>query len=224
MFSADTSDTEYRIAVPLDFDDPNPAEYDSDDDEEPSTPTLLLHVTYPDEYPDVAPILDISADGDLGRYLELPDDSAQLLSSLDSTIEESLGMAMVFALHSTLKDAAESLIAERIATLRAAEEERIAEQEKIENAKFHGTMVNRETFLAWRDEFQKEISVGKEKKREDLLGGEGRKDKLARERGEGKATGRELWETGVAKGGDYDEGEDDVAAVEGGVEKLSVKA
>lgn len=132
---------------------------------EPEPPIMLLTVRYPEAYPDVGPDLSLSNSLDSSNesqpYFNLSEDKEQLLSSLESTIEENLGMAMVFALVSTLKENAEELIAGRKAVTAKAREEALLEAERQENAKFHGQAVTRESFLAWRAQFMDEM----EKKR-----------------------------------------------------------
>ena len=61
------------------------------------------------------PNLDISAPPNAPPHplISISEDKGRLLDSLTATIDESLGMAMVFTLVSTLKEAAETLIAER---------------------------------------------------------------------------------------------------------------
>ena len=123
-------------------------------------------------------------------------------------------MAMVFTLVSTLKDGAELLIEERknaAQALRDFEEQKLEEEE---NKKFHGTAVTRETFLAWREQFRKEIEEEELRKQEEKEA----EDKKKKVKEEKRMTGKELWLSGLAKG-DEDEGMDEVE----GVEKLKIE-
>ncbi|KAJ2981889.1 hypothetical protein NUW58_g6571 [Xylaria curta] len=108
-YCTDISDTEYRIAVKL-----NPPDSD-DGDEGAEPPTLILHVRYPEAYPDEAPILDLSPPANAPPHprFSVSADKEQLLRGLDDTIQENLGMAMVFTLVTTLTELAEQLMTDR---------------------------------------------------------------------------------------------------------------
>jgi len=183
---------------------------------------MHLKVTYPEAYPDEAPILDLfpPPSAPAHPFFNLAADKDELLASLTESIEENIGMAMIFALVSTLKDNAEQLIALRQEEARNIHEEKVLAAEREENKKFHGTPVNPETFLKWRDEFRKEME--KEREREE------REEEIAeKKRNRGKEatvllTGKQLWERGmVGKIEEDDEGEDGLGM---GVEKLKVEA
>ena len=203
----DISETSFRITISLDVQDAS--------DEAPEAPVILLNVTYPEAYPDVGPYLDITSPPNASKYplLDVAEDKAQLLETLEPMIEESLGMAMVFTLVTTLKDSAETLIADR---QRAAEEVQEVEKrkaEEVENRKFHGTAVTRESFLEWRAKFKKEVDE-KERLRKEEEEAEDKKKRVGKA-GEGKLTGKQLWERGlVGKADEEDfEGENAVEAV-----------
>ncbi|KAK0656040.1 ubiquitin-conjugating enzyme/RWD-like protein [Cercophora newfieldiana] len=197
----DISETEYRISITLDI---------PDDEEEP--PVMLLTVRYPEEYPDKAPLLEISTPQNAAphEYLNLADDKAELLQGLEATIEESLGMAMVFTLVSALKDAAEQLVLDRKQAAVKAHEEAVLAAEREENKKFHGTPVTPETFIAWRASFLKEMEEIRIKEEEDRLA----ELKKARVKEPVKLTGRQLWERGLAGGVVEEEGDDDGISIE----------
>ncbi|GAM86148.1 hypothetical protein ANO11243_041590 [Dothideomycetidae sp. 11243] len=202
----DISATEFRVSIALDI----PTE---SEEEETEAPVILLQIQYPEAYPDEAPRLDIQNPPNALKHihLDIQDDKTQLLDSLQSTIEENLGMAMVFALVTTLKENAEQLITKRLEAIQDEKDKVAAKAEEEENRKFEGTKVTRDTFLAWRDRFRKEMDeerLRKEAEREEEL----RKKRVPKE--EKKMTGRELWEKGLAgKFGDEDEEGDD--AIEG---------
>ncbi|KAJ9663777.1 Protein gir2 [Coniosporium apollinis] len=208
----DISDTEYRISIALDVTN------EEDDDSEP--PTLILTVQYPDAYPDEPPRLDISAppNAPKHRHLNVQDDKSRLLEALEPTIEENLGMAMVFTLVSTLKDSAELLIAERQKAAQALRDVEAAKAEEAENAKFHGTAVTRESFMEWRARFRKEMEEEERRRVEEREMDEKKKRGVKEER---KLTGRELWERGlVGKMEEEDEGEDGLE----GMERVRIEA
>ncbi|ATY63439.1 RWD domain protein (Gir2), putative [Cordyceps militaris CM01] len=207
----DVSETEFRISIALDIPD-------YPEDEEP--PKFLLSVRYPAEYPDVAPDLEIMAapDGGTTEHFDTADDRDALLASVEETIQESMGMAMVFTIASALKEAAEQLVQERKDAVAQAYEERRAAAEQEENKKFQGTPVNPETFLKWREGFIKEMEEQSAREEEERLADL----KKAKIKEPVKLTGRQLWERGLV--GKVDEGdEDDDAPVEE-MEKLAVEA
>lgn len=211
MDTIDIDERSYTITISL---DPPTDSLPS----EPEPPIMLLTVRYPEAYPDVGPDLSLSNSLDSSNesqpYFNLSEDKEQLLSSLESTIEENLGMAMVFALVSTLKENAEELIAGRKAVTAKAREEALLEAERQENAKFHGQAVTRESFLAWRAQFMDEME--KKRLREEEERAVEMKKKNVKELV--KITGRQLWEKGLAGKGDIGD-EDDVTE---GVESMKV--
>ncbi|EKJ78796.1 hypothetical protein HYE68_006375 [Fusarium pseudograminearum] len=205
----DISETEFRVSVALDIPD--------EEDEEP--PTMLLQVRYPEDYPEKPPHLDILAPPNAiaHEHFNVADDRDQLLASLDETIQENLGMAMIFAIVSTLKDNAEQLVQERKDVITRAHEEAAQAAEAEENKKFHGTRVTPETFIKWREGFIKEMEDKRQQEEDDRLA----EMKKARVKEPARLTGRQLWERGLAGKGDDEE--DDDMPVEG-VEKLKVEA
>ena len=169
------------------------------DGDEDQRPTILLQVSYPPSYPDVGPDLDLSNDPDAPRHplLDIATDKAELLESLDPMIEESLGMAMVFTLVTTLKDKAESLISERQNQAQEAKEVESRKAEAEENKRFEGTKVTRQSFLDWRTGFRAEMQEQEKLAKEEAEAEEKKKGVRVRAE-EKKMTGRQLWEKGLA--------------------------
>ena len=115
-------------------------------------------------------------------------------------------MAMIFTLVTVLKDSAERLISERQNAKQALADMEAAKVEEEENRKFQGEAVTRESFLRWREEFRSEMEEKKRKEEEEK---EAEDKKMRVKKEERKLTGKELWQQGLAKGGDEeDEGED----------------
>ncbi|THZ07993.1 RWD-domain-containing protein [Aureobasidium pullulans] len=222
----DISETEYRVSIQLEV-------TEDDDSTEPpltigerrltfSKATLILSVSYPEDYPDVAPRLDLSAppNAPKHKHLDIQEDKTRLLDGLTATIEENLGMAMVFTLVTTIKDEAELLIAERQQAVQAAKDMEAAEAEAEENRKFEGTKVTRETYLDWSRRFKEEMADIK-KKAEEQREAEEKKKRGGKE--EKKMSGRELWESGIATRAFVDE-DDDGADILEAMKKLKVEA
>ncbi|KAI0542895.1 RWD domain-containing protein [Xylaria digitata] len=210
----DISDTEYRIAVKL-----NPPG-DDNDEEELEPPTLILHVRYPDAYPDEAPILDISPPANAPPHprFSVSADKEQLLKGLEDTIQENLGMAMVFTLVTTLTELAEQLMVDRKEAAEHEREEALLAAEREENKKFHGTPVTPETFLKWRDDFMREMEEQRQREEEERLA----ELKKAKIKEAPRLTGKQLWERGLVGKGDGDDEEDELPTEQ--VEKLKVAA
>jgi len=139
------------------------------------------------------------------------------MSSLAATIEESLGMPMIFTLVSTLKDAAELIINERENATQAIKDHEAARAEEVENAKFHGTAVTRESFLEWHKDFQEEMRLAEEKEKEE----KDAEDKKKRVKPEVKMTGKQLWEGGLVGKVDEEDMEGaEVTEITKGVEEI----
>lgn len=152
-------------------------------------------------------------------HFSLNDDKAQLLASLDETIQENIGIAMIFTLVSALKDGAEQLVADRKAAKEKEHEERALAAEREENKKFQGTPVTPETFVKWRDNFLREMEEIKVRQEEERLA----ELKKAKVKEPVKLTGKQLWERGLAGKTDAVEGDEEDLIVDG-VEKLKVEA
>jgi RWD domain len=214
--STDISETEYRISVLLDI--------INDDGDESQPPTILLQVKYPEAYPEEPPILDLLPvpNAPVHPYFSVAGDKTTLLDDLKDTIEENMGMAMIFTLYSTLKDNAEQLVAERQAKARHEHEQKLLAAEREENKKFHGTPVTPETFKTWREGFRKEME--EQRVKEDDA-----EEAAEKKRNRGKdtviqLTGKQLWERGLVGKVDEDENEDDDdSTLVEGVERVNVE-
>lgn len=124
-------------------------------------------------------------------------------------------MQMIFSLVSVLKDCAELLITERQNAKQALADMEAAKLEEEENKKFQGEAVTRESFLAWRDKFYKEMEDAESRKVEEKEA----EDKKARvKKEEKKMSGKELWEKGLV--GKYVDDEDEEEGVD--IEKLKI--
>ncbi|KAL5621609.1 hypothetical protein BROUX41_006509 [Berkeleyomyces rouxiae] len=207
------SETEYRVLVSLDM----PIE--DSEDSEPTT-SLFLNVRYPEEYPDVEPILDILTVPGVSahKFFSVTDDRDVLMDGLKEVVQENLGMPMVFTLISWVKEEAEQLATGRKEAVDKAQEELALAAEREENKKFQGEPVTPASFTKWREAFRCEMAEAKERAEEERLA-EMKKLKVKEEK---KLTGKQLWESGLAGKGD-EEGEDDDAPADK-MAKLQVAA
>ncbi|KAF8474752.1 RWD domain-containing protein [Kalaharituber pfeilii] len=210
------SEDSFRIRIELET-PPGylPAPAPDDDDEEPQKPTLLLTVRYPPDYPNVSPELSLAIDPSGPRIFDFPADRDAILSSLESTISENLGMAMIFTLVTSIKESAEQLIQERHKAVEEAREEEARLEEEKEMAKFRGTPVTRETFMAWRAKFKEEMEVlkkqrekEKEEEEKSKRGSAATAAIAAAEAAKKRMTGKQLYLTGTV-------GKDDDVEVDG---------
>lgn len=150
------------------------------EEEEKGQLSVTLKFTYTPTYPDEAPIFEVIFDDD-----DLAQDFEQeIVDLVQAQIEENLGMAMIFAIVS----ASQEFLNERIDDIKAAKEDRknrIEEEKKrVEEEaanKLKGTLVTIESFLEWKEMFDKE--------RKGLRG----KKQSASENTSGKLTGKELF-------------------------------
>ncbi|CAK7564782.1 MAG: hypothetical protein SEPTF4163_002683 [Sporothrix epigloea] len=234
------ADNEFRIAIKLDLPHDviaatRPADVDADDEAE--VPVMILHVKYPDEYPDKEPHLELSPppqQHEQHPLFSVADDKEKLLAGLAETMEENMGMAMIFTIVSALKDAAEQLIITRYEAVVKAQEEAALAAEREENKKFHGTAVTPESFIAWQTAFLEEMAQQRKRDEEQQAelakksrGGAGGASGTGSKDG-AKLTGRQLWEQGlVGKADDDDDAEEyagDSAVPTGDVQKLKIEA
>lgn len=211
----DISDTEYRVSISLDV--------PQESEEEILQPIIILNVRYPDGYPDEPPILDLRAPPNAPKYdhLDIQDDKSALLDAMSPTIEENLGMAMVFALVSTVKEAAEALITERQNAIQAVKDQEVRKAEEEENRKFEGEKVTKESFLEWHERFKHEMSEQKAKKAAEVEAEERKKRGGKAE--EVKLTGKQLWQQGLVGKVVEEDDEDGEDAIEPAIQGLKVQ-
>ncbi|KAL1897054.1 hypothetical protein Sste5346_004259 [Sporothrix stenoceras] len=234
------ADNEFRIAIKLDLPDDvieatRPADASPEDEYE--LPVMILQVKYPDDYPDKEPSLELQPppqQHEQHPLFSVADDKDELLAGLTETIEENMGMAMVFTIVSALKDAAEQMIVSRHEAAMKIKEEAALAAEREENKKFHGTPVTPETFTNWQTDFLKEMAEQRKRDEEQAAaelakksrgsGGTGGSGGTLNKDGS-KLTGRQLWEQGlVGKIEDDEEADEDDSVPTGDVQKLKIDA
>ncbi|KAK2737164.1 hypothetical protein FQN57_000421 [Myotisia sp. PD_48] len=202
LSTEDISDNTYRISLPLD------ASTQDGDGSEP--PVLVTQITYPEEYPDVAPNIELFSPPNAPKHpnFDIQEDRERLLDSIHSIIEENLGFMMVFSIVDSLKEGAELLIAERRAAIQAVKDFAAVKAEEEENRKFHGTQVTRESFLEWREKFILDMKEAEEKRKQEEKEAEDKKRKSSAKEPK-RLTGKQLWERGMAGKGDIEDYMDD---------------
>lgn len=174
----------------------------------------LLEVRYPPNYPEEVPQLDVltlmeeeedldldlDLDGDekfvsLSEQIEFDkQDISTLVAKLNEEAELNLGMPSIFALAALLKDEAELLFQSKLDAAQAKYDRELLAREAEEQKKFHGTKVTKELYSEWRLQFRSEMQIEKKDA-----------ERFARMHN-GKMTGREIFEKGLAV-----EADDDVA-------------
>lgn len=181
--------------------------------------SVVLSVGYPPSYPEEIPRLDIKAileeeeesdsdsdDDNDNKFVPLAEtiefekpDLALLLERLTEEAEFNIGMPSVFALVALLKDEAEALFQSKVDHAQKQYDEELLAREAEEQKKFHGTAVTKASFTEWRDKFRIEMKLElQDKRRFEAMHN-------------GKMTGREIFENGLA--GVDDDDEDLVEAV-----------
>ncbi|QPG74851.1 hypothetical protein FOA43_002187 [Brettanomyces nanus] len=207
---------------------------------------VKLHIRYPAAYPEVAPELwvtegEIGIDGDDDdgenynsedgdddsddqETVELKDsqravnlietidlgknDYSQLAEKLDKEAKLNIGMPSAFTLASVLKDEAEQLFNDKVEQEAQKLENLRVVREKKEQRKFVGTKVTDESFSKWRAKIREE------------MGYDGRMKKRFQEIHQGKLTGKEIFERGLA--GEEDASTATVNEVAEGVDKVII--
>lgn len=211
-----TSETQYTITLLLD----TPSERKH---------RVILHVKYPETYPEVAPDLELENaeveepeneyedDGEddeedddepklvlISEQIELDDDDLdKIKNALIEEAEDQIGIPSVFALASSLKDQAEQAFENKLNKKQKEYDDALLAKEREEQKKFTGTKVTTESFNQWRDKFRTEMGI------KDRI--EKRRQMLHR----GKLSGKEIFEKGLA-------GDDEtLEELSGDVSKLS---
>lgn len=179
---------------------------------------LVLEIRFPETYPEVVPELDIEIgennvdDDDDDDYSDDDSDDgadklvliseitefeksdlSQLRSKLNEEAEMQVGIPMIFALASTLKDEAEQLFQQKVDAAQKAYDDEMLEREREEQKKFNGTKVTPESFATWRKSFRAEMKLEEKDKQRYV------------DMHQGKMTGKEIFEKGLAGGEDEEE-------------------
>jgi hypothetical protein len=138
-------------------DDPELAHLSQDDDR-----LFVIKITFGEQYPNEIPEFEVAS-----AFLSEQELSI-VCASLQDQSKDFLGMAMVFSMVSFLKEQVESVLGERLQREEAERERIKAEKQEIENLKFMGTKVTKESFLEWRRKFVEEAHLA-EKSGEPMI-------------------------------------------------------
>uniref|UniRef100_A0A2M3Z8I9 RWD domain-containing protein n=1 Tax=Anopheles braziliensis TaxID=58242 RepID=A0A2M3Z8I9_9DIPT len=147
-------------------------EYDAEVETEGLSCKLLF--TYTEKYPDTAPLVEIEDPENFQDGYE-----QELLEHIHKTIEENLGIEMIFSLVSSAQEWLNVKYDELKNAAETAKEEAKRKVDEEEMKKFEGTRVTVETFMAWKTQFELDLGITE------------RKEKILAENR--KLTGRELF-------------------------------
>lgn len=131
-----------------------------------------LKFTYTEKYPEEIPEIEIE---DMEHFGD--DDEIRLKDHLIEQAESILGEVMVFTLVSAAQEWLSMSWDNAKKSAEDEKEKRLREEEEAEQKRFEGTLVNPETFYAWKAKFDAEFAHLK----------------AAREKDTGKLTGREMF-------------------------------
>lgn len=189
---------------------------------------VLLDVTYAEQYPETVPILNIiegtvddedeesdeesdeegNYDDDNGQTLSKKlltlietikldkEDYSELLRKLNEEAEFNVGMPSVFSLASSLKDHAETAFTDKFNAEEKKIQDAIEAIEREEQKKFTGTKVTPASFEEWRVKFRKELGIDK------------RLDERYANVHNGRLTGKQIFEEGLASGEELEDTND----------------
>ncbi|KAL5011060.1 hypothetical protein ScPMuIL_013365 [Solemya velum] len=124
---------------------------DADNQDEQDQVSCSVQFTYVEKYPDEAPLFEITTSE------ELEDCEEDITTVINQTIEENLGMVMVFTIVSAVQEKLTDIVENAKRRRREEKERREHEIEEAERKKFEGTKVSVETFLTWKKAFDAEM-------------------------------------------------------------------
>ncbi|KAJ1799790.1 rwd domain-containing protein [Coemansia sp. RSA 2399] len=180
------------------------------EDEEEIRPCVVSLVieytpTYPDELPEFDLLLEEDDEEEDAKPLTETDatlsdvDIEDMKAKAREIAEESIGMAMVFGMASTLKEVCAERLREKTEALKRIREQRIKREIEAEQAKFVGTLVTRANFLEWKEKFERESEELKQADQSNTGDSRGAARRAlaggaAGSKYDGKLSGRELFE------------------------------
>lgn len=133
-------------------------EYDPEVETEGLSCKLIF--TYTEKYPDTAPLVEIEETENFRDGYE-----EGLIKHIQETIEENIGIEMIFSLVSS---AQEWLNCKYDELKKEAEDEKESAKRRLEEEerkKFEGTRVTVESFMAWKNKFELEMGITERKEK-----------------------------------------------------------
>ncbi|KAH8363541.1 hypothetical protein KR084_011424 [Drosophila pseudotakahashii] len=127
-------------------------EYNAEEPENGLSCKLVF--TYTATYPDGAPVVEIEEPENFEDSFE-----TRLLEHLQKTIEEHLGMEMIFSLVSSAQEWLNERWDEHKFHQEEQREQKLREVEEEERKKFEGTRVTVESFLTWKLDFEETTGI-----------------------------------------------------------------
>lgn len=119
-------------------------------------PSITLCCKYTEKYPEEVPIISVE------NPINLPESEAERLKEhLDELAEQSLGEVMVYSLVTAVQDWLNDYKDNIKKQADFEREEKARQEAAIEQKKFEGTLVNKDTFMKWKMEFDAERNAGK---------------------------------------------------------------
>jgi len=151
---------------------------------------LLLHVEYPPEYPEVTPTLSITVEeGELSQ-----EEENLLVATITASAMESIGMAQTFTIVSALIEGIGTTVKDRVNKKDKAKAEKEKAEEEAELRRIRGTPVTPAAFIAWRDKFNKERKIARQKRDEEYMKEMSNKEREEYKKYASRLTGRQLFE------------------------------
>lgn len=127
---------------------------DFDKDTEESGLSCKLLFTYTPTYPDEAPLVEIEEAVNFEDGYE-----KRLLEHIQMSVEENIGMEMIFTLVSTAQEWLNQRWDEYKKNEEEERERKLLESEETERKRFEGTRVTVETFMKWKQEFEESTGI-----------------------------------------------------------------
>ncbi|KAK9447864.1 uncharacterized protein V1518DRAFT_420655 [Limtongia smithiae] len=114
-----------------------------------------------------------------------------LTAQAEQEAEDNLGFPAIFAITSSLKEHCDSLLQSKLSALEQAYTDKLLAEEEREQAKFRGTLVNRDNFYEWRKRFRAEMAAAA------ATAAAGAKIDTEEEERRKRPSGREIFEKGL---------------------------
>ncbi|XP_058812853.1 RWD domain-containing protein 1 [Topomyia yanbarensis] len=134
------------------------SEYDAEVETEGLSCKLVFH--YTEKYPDTAPLVEIEDPVNFRDGYE-----KGLLEHIEETIQENIGIEMVFSLVSSAQEWLNCKYDELKSEAENEKAEAKRRVEEEERKKFEGTRVTVETFMVWKTKFELELGITERKEK-----------------------------------------------------------